>query len=232
MYPHDFIPVINLCNQYGVAGQLEKSVEAGQQALRLNPHHATAYACLCSAYQSATRFAQAKAIGEKAVAEKLDNWCTHAVLYRIAFVESDEPGMQREADWFKGKPSESIGIYYQAKAALSLGQLRKSRELFERAHAIAQQNGLKEQAVAVNNGQAQFEADLKNEREARNWADLALRESSSSTRHKAFAALALARAGDVKRAETLLNELKTQIFGYGAERSGPAQLPGGPGFES
>jgi hypothetical protein len=60
--------------------------------------------------------------------------------------------MQREADWFKGKPAESIGIYYQAKAALSLGELRRSRVLFERARAIALEHGLKEQAVAITNG--------------------------------------------------------------------------------
>ncbi len=115
--------------------------------------------------------------------------------------------MQREFDWSKGKPQESVSIYYQAKAALSLGELRRSRELFERARAIAQQNGLKEQAVAIINGQAQFEADLGNTREARAIADLSLRETPNSARHKAFATLALARAGDVQRAEALLNEL-------------------------
>ena len=34
--------------------------------------------------------------------------------------------MQREIDWFKGKPLESLNTYYQASAALSRGQLRRS----------------------------------------------------------------------------------------------------------
>jgi tetratricopeptide (TPR) repeat protein len=189
---------------------LDNAIAAGQQALRLNPRHASSYVCLCQAYQGASRFAEARAICEKAVAEKLDNWSTHAILYRIAFVEGDGPAMQREIDWFNGKPAESVGIYYQAKAALSLGELRRARELFDRARAIAQRNGLKEQAVAINNGLAQFEADLKNGREARLLADWTLRESPDSARHKAFATLALARAGDVQRAETLVNELNKQ----------------------
>jgi DNA-binding winged helix-turn-helix (wHTH) protein/tetratricopeptide (TPR) repeat protein len=210
VYSHDFVPFVNLANQYDEAGQLDKAIEAGQQALRLNPHHATSYGCLCGAYQRATRFAEAKAICEKAVSEKLDNFTTHAVLYRIAFVEGDGPAMQREIDWFKGKPSESAATYYQAKAALSLGELRRARELFDRAYAIAQRNGLKEQAVAINNGQAQFEAELKNGREARTLAERTLRDSPDSARHRAFATLALARTGDVQRAEALANELDKQ----------------------
>jgi DNA-binding winged helix-turn-helix (wHTH) protein/tetratricopeptide (TPR) repeat protein len=210
VYAHDFVPFVNLSNDYLSAGRLEKAVEAGQQALRLNPRHAFSYSCLCQAYQEATHFPEAEAICEKAVAEKLDSWPMHAVLYRIAFVEGDVPAMQREIDWFKGKPAESAGIYYQAKAALSSGELRNARGLFERAGAIAQRNGLKEQAVAINNGLAQFEADLKNDREARTRADWTLRESPNSERHKAWAALALARAGDVQRAETLVNELSKQ----------------------
>jgi DNA-binding winged helix-turn-helix (wHTH) protein/tetratricopeptide (TPR) repeat protein len=207
VYSHDFVPFVNLANDYYAAGQLEKGVEAGQHALRLNPRHSASYGCLCQAYQGATRFPEAKAICEKAVAEKLDSWPIHAVLYRIAFAQGDGPAMQRETDWFKGKPTESSGIYYQAKAALSLGELRRARELFQRAGAMAERNGLKEQAVAINNGQAQFEADLGNAREARTLADRSLSESPNSARHRAFATLALARAGDLKRAETLASEL-------------------------
>lgn len=43
-------------------------------------------------------------------------------------------------------------------------------------------------------------------------ADLSLRESPSSPRHKAFAALALARAGGVQRVDALLSEMTKQPF--------------------
>jgi predicted Zn-dependent protease len=49
---------------------------------------------------------------------------------------------------------------------------------------------------------------LQNDQEARALADLSLRETPLSTRHEAFATLSLTRAGEVRRAETLLNELK------------------------
>jgi tetratricopeptide (TPR) repeat protein len=210
VYSHDFVPFVNLSRQYQLVGQPEKAIEAGQQALRLNPRHAVSYECLGASYRQATHFAEAKAVCEKAVAEKLDDYIIHNVLYDVAFVEADGPGMQREIDWFKGKPAEALGIYHQAKATLSLGELRRARELFERAGTLAQRNGLKEQAVAINNGLAQFEAELRNDREARTRADWTLRESPNSERHKAWAALALARAGDVQRAEGLVNELSKQ----------------------
>jgi hypothetical protein len=74
------------------------------------------------AYERATCFAEAKAICAKAIAEKVDSSWTHQQLYRIAFVEGDESTMQREIDWFKGKPQETSILYYRAKAALSLGR--------------------------------------------------------------------------------------------------------------
>jgi len=209
-YPHDFIPFVNLGNDYVLTGQLEEGVAASQQALRLNPLHASSYGVLCQAYVRASHFAEAKAICEKAVTEKLDTWGTHRGLYLIAFVDGDAPAMQKEIDWFKGTPTESVLTFYQARAALGLGQLRAARELFERARATALKNGLKEQAVAFTNDRAAFAADLGDDREARAQADLAVHESTDSARHRAFATLAVARAGDAPRAEALLNELNKQ----------------------
>jgi DNA-binding winged helix-turn-helix (wHTH) protein/tetratricopeptide (TPR) repeat protein len=207
VYPSDFNPLNSLSSAYVEIGQPEKAIEAGQQALRMNASHALPYASLGRAYERATRFAEAKAICEKAIAEKVESSWTHQQLYRIAFVEGDETAMRREIDWFKGKPQESVNLYYQAKAALSLGQLRTSRELFERARAVAMEHGLKEQAVSIINGQAQFDADAGIEKEARALADLSLHMMPNSPRHNAFATLALARAGDSARAEAQMNAL-------------------------
>lgn len=115
--------------------------------------------------------------------------------------------MQREIDWFKGKPLESWVTYHRASAALSLGEVRKSRELFESARAMALKQGLKEQAASITGDQAYFEADLGHGQEARTLADLALRITPDSVEAKAFAALAFARAGDVRRAEALTNDV-------------------------
>jgi tetratricopeptide (TPR) repeat protein len=210
VYPHDFLPFNGLSSEYIEIGQPDNAIAPGQRALELNPQYAPAYATLSRAYERATRFAEAKTICELAVAKKVDSFWTHQLLYRIAFTESDGPAMQRELDWSKGKPQESTITYYHAKMALSQGELRRSRELFQSARAIAQHNGLKEQAITFLNGQAQFEADLGNTREARALAELSLRGTPNSARHTAFATLALARAGDVRGAEALMNGLTNQ----------------------
>jgi eukaryotic-like serine/threonine-protein kinase len=212
VYPRDLIPINNLSNAYIVVGQPEKAIGAGQQALRLNPKHASPYAVLAQAYWLATRFAEAKAICEKAQAEKLDGYNIHRILYNIAFAEGDEAVTQREVDWFKGKPLESWMTYYQASAALSLGRLRQSRELFGSARAMALRNGLKEQAVSITNDQAFFEAQLGNGREAKELVNLSLRIMPNSVHHKTYAALALAQAGDLRRAEALMNEVTKEPF--------------------
>jgi tetratricopeptide (TPR) repeat protein len=212
VYPHDLIPFNNLSNEYVRIGQPDKAIEAGQKALRLNPEHASPYTVLGRAYLRATRIAEAKAICEKAIAQKLDSWGTHQILYFIAVVEDDEVAMQREIDWFKGKPLESLNTYDQASATLSRGQLRRSRELFERARALALQQGLKEQAASIAADQARFEADMGNGREARELADLAVRMVPNSAEIKAVVALAVARAADFQRAGTLANQVSKQPF--------------------
>jgi tetratricopeptide (TPR) repeat protein len=86
VYPHDLIPFNNLSDAYARIGQPEKAIEAGQQALRLNPKHASAYAVLATAYwQALTHVFLKQAVCERAIAEKLDNFTIHRALYNIAF---------------------------------------------------------------------------------------------------------------------------------------------------
>src|SRR5262249_16897531 len=146
------------------------------------------YANLARAYERASRFPEAKAICEKAIAEKVDSFWVHSVLYRTAFAENDDGAMQRELEWFKGRPQESVITYFQAKATLSLGKVRESRELFQHARQLAEARGLKEQEVAILNGEAQFEADMGNAQEARALAERSLGMTGGSVRHRAFAA--------------------------------------------
>ena len=206
VYPHDWIPCNNLCNEYVRIGQLDLAIAAGQQALRLNPSHSLPYAALAHAYQFASRFAEAKAICERAKAGKLDNWVTHSVLYEVAVAEADETAMQRELTWFKGNPMESWVVMDQASHAMALGHLHRSRELYEQARALALKQDQKEFAGAITGDQAGSEVDLGNAREARKLVESSLHLMPDSPDLKASAALALAKSGDVERAMALVDE--------------------------
>jgi eukaryotic-like serine/threonine-protein kinase len=210
MYPRDFYAFSGLTSAYIEIGELQKAIDAGQQSLRLNADHALPYANLARAYERASRFPEAKAICQKAIGEKVDSFWVHSVLFRIAFAENDDTAMQRELELFKGRPQESAITYYQAKATLSSGRVRQSRELFQRARLLAEARGLKEQEVAIINGEAQFEADMGNSREARALAERSFRMTSSSVRHRAFAALALARSGDSHTADLVVTKLSQE----------------------
>jgi len=206
VYSHDWIPCNNLCNEYVRIGQPDLAIAAGQKALRLNPGHTLPYAALAHAYQFASRFAEARALCEKAKAGKLDNWVTHSILYEVAVAEADETAMQRELTWFKGNPMESWVVMNQAENAMAQGHLRRSRELFEQSRALALKQDLKEFANEIMGDQAGAEADFGNAAEARRLAESSLHLMPDSPDLKASAALALARSGDVERATALADE--------------------------
>jgi tetratricopeptide (TPR) repeat protein len=103
-YPHDWIPFNNLASECQRVSDPEKEVESAREALKLNPNHGLPYAGLVTAYRIAGRFAEAKAIADKAIRAKLDGFIVHFNLYMVAFTESDQAAMQREIDWFKGNP--------------------------------------------------------------------------------------------------------------------------------
>ena len=206
VYPHDWIPFNNLGNESVRIGDAGAAIVAGQEALRLNPNHGFPYATLCIAYDWATRFAEAKAVCEKAEAEKLDGWSTHRVLYDIALMEGDEKSAQRQNEWAKGNPLEGLMIYQNATYLLSLGRVREARKLFDHSNALALERQPKELAGSIAQDEAQFEADLGFASQARTLSDRALALMPDSAGRKAFAALILARAGDLGRAEALADE--------------------------
>jgi tetratricopeptide (TPR) repeat protein len=69
-----------------------------------------------------------------------------------------------------------------------------------------------EAQVSITNDQAFFEAELGNGGEAKDLVKLSLRMMPNSVHHKTYAALALAQAGDLRRAEALTNEVSQQPF--------------------
>lgn len=210
VYPHDWIPFNNLSDEYSRLGEVDKAVEAGQQALRLNPNHSFPYGALAQAYQRSSRFTEARTVCEKAIARKLDGWTIHRILWEAAFVEDDTAGLQREEDWFKGQPMESWIVYEQATTDLSFGQFHKSQSAFQRSRTLAINHDLREFAAAIALDEAQFDADLGNTREVRSLTDESLRLAADSPDIRSSAAVALARAGDVRRSEDLINKLKRQ----------------------
>ncbi len=207
-YPRDWIPFNNLANKYTDLGQYEKAIGAGREAVRLNPNHEFPYEGLARAYKRANRYAEAKSISEAAIAKHLERWGIHGILYQIAFVEGDTRAMQRQVEWGLGKSTEDETLSYEAAAAATAGKLRESRELSQRASAVARKNGFPDNAVEALASLGSIEAEFHNFREAKDRATEAL--ALEGAKLSEDAALVLAQIGDLSRAESLADDLVRQ----------------------
>jgi len=206
-YSRDWLAYCNLAFAYDGIGEYEKAVEAAQEALRLSPDSSFPYEILAQALLHLNRFRDAKAICEKAIAEKWDSPYIHVALYALAFVEGDKVVALRESQWATGKPfGKAPLLHVQALAAAASGQLRKARELFEQAVEDAQRSGLKEYAASIVAREALTEAEFGNYRQARERAATALAMARGRS-IDAPVAEALALSGDARRAQALMDEM-------------------------
>ena len=137
-YPRDYIPFSNLANNHASLGQFEKSVEETRAALQLNPQNAVTLSNLVFGLLNLNRYDEAQQVAEQALAQKLDNFNTHASLRALAFIRGDRVAVQQQDDWSKGKPVESAMLGEQAATLGLAGQLRQAREATRRAIEIVE----------------------------------------------------------------------------------------------
>jgi eukaryotic-like serine/threonine-protein kinase len=192
---------------YAVFGRYEKGVGEATEATRLNPDSPISYSILKFNYIALNRLDEAKAAYGQALEHKLNHPFFHSNLYDIAFLQNDAKGMAQQVAWGAGKPGVEEGLLAsEADTAGYSGQLAKARELSRRAVATAQRAEGKEAAAGYEGGAAVREALFSNPAEARHRAGAAL--TLSNGRDAQFgAALALALAGDMPRAQALANDL-------------------------
>src|SRR5947207_2339826 len=212
-YPRDSIPTNNLAVAYNVyLGKFDQGLAEALETMRLDPNSAFSYGVLGASYLGLNRFAEAKAVREKQVALKLDNMGDHRDLYVMAFLEGDTSGMQREADWAKGKTNEFEMLEAVAEAAAFSGKLQKAREIYAQAIESARRGKFEESAAGITARQAATEGLVGNETQARATAQEALAmDRSRATAF--FAGLALAMAGDTRQAAAVVDELSKRFPG-------------------
>jgi eukaryotic-like serine/threonine-protein kinase len=205
-YPRDSIPTNNLAVDNSWMGKYDQALGYAQETMRLDPNSAFSYGVLGGAYIGLNRFAEAKAIRQKEVELKLDAMNSHTDLYVLDFLTGDAAGMQREAEWAKGKPDEFEMLESAAEASASAGKLQQARELYKQATDGAQRAKLPEGAAGITARQAGVEAAFGNLNPAREGARAAL----ALNRNRGalfFAAVAYSMAGDFAEASPLADEL-------------------------
>lgn len=205
-YPRDSVAVVNFGFIDRNYGQYDRALGEFQQSLRLNMT-SWHYANVALAYVHVNRWEEARATSEEAQARGLDSPDLHSVLYLLSFLEHDTGGMAHQAAWSAGKPGvEDVLLSREAATAAYSGRLRDARELFRRATDSADQAGKKEVAATYSALSSLQEALFGNADEASRRALLTLRRSKGHDVQYGVA-LALAYAGDMGRAQSLVDDL-------------------------
>lgn len=206
-YPRDWLPRNEAMWLYSVLGQPDKALIEIREAHMLYPESGLINGNLLSAYISADRMAEARAVAEEAKVKTPDTFQVRANLYRLAFLENDRAGMEKQIAFSSGKPGlEDQLLNNEADTAAYFGKLAQSRELSGRAVASAQRAEEKETAAAYLADAALREALLGNNNEAQQQAATALRLSTTAN-VQVSAAIVFALTARLARVEELAEQL-------------------------
>jgi DNA-binding winged helix-turn-helix (wHTH) protein/tetratricopeptide (TPR) repeat protein len=148
-YPNDWVPWVDLANDYTQIGQYPPAIAAGQQALKIEPNRAINSSVLVRAYKRANRFVEAKSVGFDAVRRGKDSSGLHASLYELAVIDRDPNALTRETKWAANNNTGWYGWYFiflRAEAAEAAGKQREADALFRSGWETAEHERLQEAA--------------------------------------------------------------------------------------
>jgi tetratricopeptide (TPR) repeat protein/predicted Ser/Thr protein kinase len=207
--PRDAIPWSHINVAYLNLGQPEKTLEAGKQLVRLQPESGRLYPWLVSDEMRLGRFSEAHKTSDLAVSRGFDNFHLRRELYVLAFVEGDSKGMAEQVAWFGGKSPnvQYLFLSLEAETEAYRGHTRGAQEFARRAAAAAVQAGDLEVAASYHLEAAWRETVFGDVSDARKEAAAALDLAPQSEDVESWGAEVLARAGNVARARTLVQDL-------------------------
>ena len=210
-YPRDYRAHLDLGNVYGMQGQYENAKEAHKESLRLAPDIVVPYGNLSTDLLALQSFDEARQLVQEAQTRKLDDFSIHVTLYALSFFQADFPSMEKEQQWFAGKPEESFALSLASDTAAYFGHLNKARELTKQAVGSAIRADSKETGAIWQEIAAQREAAYGDPLDAKQSAEQGLMLYPLSESVGVEAALAFAMAGDTERAESLAQTLNKRF---------------------
>jgi DNA-binding winged helix-turn-helix (wHTH) protein/tetratricopeptide (TPR) repeat protein len=207
-YPGDRYASMNLGDAYLKAGQYEQCAAASRRSIGIDANASVPYGNLAICLVNLDRLDAAAKVVDDAFSRKLDDFFTRQARYVIAFLQGDELEMQNQLVWAAGRPGEEEAIFlaYQVDTEASHGRLTKSYEYSRRAVDSELRADSKEGAASQQAYAALWQAEFGNLVKARKDAASALTLSPGRD-GKLVVAMALARIGDVSRANAVSDDV-------------------------
>jgi tetratricopeptide (TPR) repeat protein len=208
-YPDDRLAPGNLADGYLRLGGYEQCTAKSRRAIKLDPIDSVAYENLAICLINLDQMEEAGKVLDETLSRKLDVAGVRVPLYTLAFLQADEPKMQKQLAWSAGRPGEEEGMFLslQADTEAFHGRLRKAREYSRRAIDSELRAESKEGAASHQAYAALWQAEFGNLAQARKDAARALALSPGRD-GEIVIAMALARVGDVSRANAIMDELQ------------------------
>jgi DNA-binding winged helix-turn-helix (wHTH) protein/tetratricopeptide (TPR) repeat protein len=141
IYPNSSATYGRLCSLYTRIGQYNQAIDAGEQALRMDPHSGYNSEVLARAYLHANRFADAKRVASAAVADGRGRWGIHSILFQVACAEHDAAQAKMEGEWGLTHQQGNLSLANLALDAVTRGKLREGSDYFSRARAESLRSG-------------------------------------------------------------------------------------------
>jgi tetratricopeptide (TPR) repeat protein len=205
-YPRDTIPFDNLSLVYSQIGQYDKALDAGSQAMRLDPKDRYAYGNMIFAYVGLNRFGEAKSLLDQALAQNLGGYTTDIAVIFLAYIHHDQAASDKEIDNTHGKPSEPLLLMFKATGLVAQGKIKASQAVWQQAYAADLRFGDKDSAAGVLGVKALCDAVVGLPQDARSNISQAL-QTSPSRDVVGLAATISAIIGDSPKSSALLTDL-------------------------
>jgi tetratricopeptide (TPR) repeat protein len=207
-YPDHRSAPMNLADAYLQVGQYEHCAAASRRAIGIDANASVVYGNLTFCLVNLDQMDAARKVVDEAFSRKLDDFFVRQGRYILAFLQGDEPEMQKQLAWVAGRPGEEQAIFlaYQADTEAFHGHISKSHEYSLRAVDSELRADSKEGASSQQAYTALWQAEFGNLAQARKDAASALALSPGRDA-KIVIAMAMARIGDASRAEALMDEV-------------------------
>jgi serine/threonine protein kinase/tetratricopeptide (TPR) repeat protein len=210
-YPRDTLVRGNLANDFMVAGKYQDAVDAVRPNIAANPS-VVDYLNLIASYIALNRFDEAQAAISEAVSRNLDDPTLHENAYTLAFLRGDTAAMEHEVSLSAGKAGwEDLILFQHSNTATFRGRINDARALSDRAADAAKRAELKEPAALWLADAALREAVFGNYERARDFANESAKIAPDSRDSHVLMALALARAGDTARVQSIVDDLNRRF---------------------